>query len=462
MPIAAGSSHDANTDPSLDGLLMRLAARATTAPGDPAQRVEAVLAELRAALGVDCIGLSLLPRSSDDISRAHHYHATHGPCLARELLAAEPALVEMLRRGQAVLYPTAGQPLPQKLAAARVGTVLLLPLQTEDRWVGALGLATHRAEARWPAAVMASLQTFGCIAAGLLQHALSEVDAGEAWIALALEAGGVDVGSWDLATGEANATYHIAKAQSKQTPDHPFEPVRNYTDYMQLVHPEYRGRLLLAIETAIKAAAAGEDASFRVEYILVQPNGRQHWIEFSARVRRDAGGTPRVIEGALTDITSRKQIEQELNQQRQLLLRQTRLLEQTEQVTATGGWEWDLEADVVYWTSEMYRIYGFAPDSPLPPADELIQMCAPASAERLRAAIQQAAATGKAYDLQIEIVNRQGRHVPVRAAGQAEMENGRAIRLYGTVQDITQRTELERQLSEARALYHPSQPPDLG
>lgn len=459
MPIAADSSHGVDTDSSLDGLLMRLAARLAVAPGDPAGRVEAILGELRAALEVDCVGLNLLSSDSDDAGRARHYHATLGPCPVRELLAAEPALVEELRRGQAVVYPPAEQPLPKTLAAAGVGTVLLLPLQAAERWVGTLGLAIHRAEARWPAAVMTSLQMFGCIVAGLLR-APSELDAGEAWIAMALEAGGIDVGMWNLVTGGTRATYHIAKAQSKQAPAHPIEPVHTYTDYLELVHPEHRGRLLSTIEAAIRAAVSGGDPSFQVEYILVQPNGNRHWVEFSGRVRRDASGVPTLVEGTLVDITKRKQIEQELNQQRQLLLRQTRLMEQTEQVAATGGWEWDLEADIVYWTPEMYRIYGFAPDSPLPPADELIRMATPESAERLRVAIQQALATGKAYDLQIEIVNRQGEPVPARATGRAEMENGRAIRLYGTVQDITQRTELERQLREARALYRSSPRPD--
>lgn len=452
MPIAADSSHDANADTTLDGLLLHLAARLASAPGDPAERVQAILAELRTTLEVDCVGLSLLPSDSDDIDRAHHYHASLGPCPARELLAAVPELFEELRRGHVVIYPPTGESLPEKLAAAGIGTVLLLPLQMEDRWLGALGLATYQAGADWPAAVMASLQGFGQILAGLLR-APDVLDAREAWMAMALEAGGVDVGIWELVTGETRATYNIAKAQSKLTPEHPFEPVRAYTDFMQLVHPEHRGRLLAAIESAIKSAAAGSAPSFQVEYILVQPNGRQHWVEFSGRVRRDANSVPTVVEGTLMDITQRKQIEQELNQQRQILLRQTRLLEQAESVAAIGGWEWDLETDIVYWTPEMYRIYGFALDSLLPPVDDLIQMGMPASVERLRAAIQQALTTGRAYDLQVEIVNRQGERVPARVTGRAEMENGRTIRLYGTVQDITQRTELERQLREARALY---------
>lgn len=453
MPIAADSTQDANVDTALDSLLLRLTGRLVEAAGNPSARVQAILAELRTALELDCVGLSLLPRDSDNLRSARHYHAGFGPCPARDLLTAVPALVEDLRRGQVVIYPRAGESLPEALAAARIGAALLLPLQTETRWIGTLGLVSERAGERWSQPVMTSLQTFGRILAGLLQHTLSDVNAEEAWMAMALEASGIDASSWNLVTGEANSTYHIAMDQSNQSPEHPFEPVQKYNDYLQLVNPEHRGRVLLAIEAAIKSAVSGGDPSIQFEYILVQPNGRQHWVEYSGRVRRDANGAPAVIEGALMDISKRKQVEQELNQQRQMLMRQTRLLEQAESVAAIGGWEWDIVNDILYFTPEMYRIYGFAPDSPLPPVEDLVQMNTPETRACLRAAIQQALATGQTYDLQMEIVNAEGQRIPVRATGRVEMEDGRAIRLFGTLQDITRTVSLERQLREARALY---------
>lgn len=449
MPIVTDPSQNEH-GPVLARLLLQMAGRLAGATGDPVETLQAILVELQTALNVDCIGLSLLPSGSDDVLKADHYHATTGPCPARELLWSEPSLIDRLRRGEIVNYPPAGKLLPNSLAAAGIGTILLLPLQTEARWVGTLGLATHRAEERWSKAVMGMLQTFGCIVAALVQSDPGKIEANadNAWLQMALEASGVDAGVWDLATGDFYTTFNVATQVSTNT----FTPETEFTGYMQLVHPDYRERLLMAIESAINS----EDPRCQVEYILVQPNGRRMWVEFSGRMRRDAAGAPRFIEGTLIDITQRKQMEQELNGQRQLLLRQTRLMEQSEGVAAIGGWEWDLVTDQLYFTPETYRIYGLSPDSPLPSVEDVVNRCTPESIPLLTAAMDHTLASGESYDLHITIFNTQGERVPVRTTGRVEIENGRAIRLYGVLQDVTHTVDLERKLRESRSAYSAS------
>ncbi len=54
------------------------------------------------------------------------------------------------------------------------------------------------------------------------------------------------------------------------------------------------------------------------------------------------------------DITERKRAEQEL-------LQQQRMLTQAQQVARIGSWEWDIAANRVTWSAELYRIYGVAP-----------------------------------------------------------------------------------------------------
>lgn len=438
----------------LDRLLLHLAGRLADAAA-PDEALHGALATLQNTLQVDCIGLSLMPSGSDDPRSMRHYHATFGPCPARELLQIEPALFEPLRRGETVVYPPAGKSLPPAIAAAGIGSVLILPLHGDSRWLGALGMAAHEPERQWPDAALVSLQSFGRLVALTMQHTLDVAKAGgeESWLRMALEGGGVDVGVWDLTTGDFHTTYNVAKRALANTT---VAPASSYPDYMELVHPGHRERLMLALEAAIN----GSQPTCQVEHILVQPNGQQMWMEFTGRVRRDANGAPRLVEGSLVDITKRKLIEQELSQQRQLLLRHVRLLEQAENVAAIGGWEWDLVNDTLYFTPELYRIYGFAAETRIPPAEEVIAMCTPESETALMAAIHHALTTGASYDLNIELVNAQDKPVSLRATGFAEIENGRAIRLYGIVQDITQTQTLKRQLREVQARYHTSHTPD--
>ena len=63
------------------------------------------------------------------------------------------------------------------------------------------------------------------------------------------------------------------------------------------------------------------------------------------------------------DITERKQAEQQLQQQQ-------RLLDQAQQLAGVGSWSWEIAANRVSWSAELYRIYGVDPAS---------HACAPAS-----------------------------------------------------------------------------------
>ena len=66
---------------------------------------------------------------------------------------------------------------------------------------------------------------------------------------------------------------------------------------------------------------------------------------------RDEDGRPLAIIALNSDITERKRAEEELAET-------TGLLERTQQISKTGGWEYDLATGRLTWTDEVYRIYG--------------------------------------------------------------------------------------------------------
>lgn len=56
---------------------------------------------------------------------------------------------------------------------------------------------------------------------------------------------------------------------------------------------------------------------------------------------------------------------------------------------------------------------------------------------------------GQSWDLELELLTVQGRRIAVRAAGQVDVLDGRAVRAYGTFQDITERKLAEEALQRA-------------
>ena len=95
--------------------------------------------------------------------------------------------------------------------------------------------------------------------------------------------------------------------------DSPEELIEGITDirHQFYVNPSDRDILLTAIANHRKA--------FGFEVQVYRKDGRKIWISISARLRYDETGQPDVIEGFITDITTRKRAEEALEESRNYL-----------------------------------------------------------------------------------------------------------------------------------------------
>lgn len=124
-----------------------------------------------------------------------------------------------------------------------------------------------------------------------------------------------------------------------------------------------------------------------------------------------------------------------------MLARTQTLLEHTGELTQVGGWEVDLRS---------IRIAGLAP--PLEPSfEDANKLFAPEACTQLGAAMQAAREHGTPYDLELRLQSADGQPKWGRTQGFAELQDGRAVRLYGTLQDISERRAVEEALRQANA-----------
>jgi PAS domain S-box-containing protein len=149
------------------------------------------------------------------------------------------------------------------------------------------------------------------------------------------------------------------------------------------------------------------------------------------------------------DITERKRAEEELR-------RSHDLLNITGQLAKVGGWELIPETQALTWTEEVYRIHEVEPATRLSVA-EAINFYAPQAQPVISAAVQAAIETGAPFDLELPLITARGRHIWVRAQGAVERRDGKTVRLYGALQDITGRRQAEeamgQRLAELEALH---------
>ncbi len=118
-----------------------------------------------------------------------------------------------------------------------------------------------------------------------------------------------------------------------------------------------------------------------------------------------------------------------------------------------GSWSWDIAADEVSWSNEMFRIYGLDPTDTLR-YEDFLERLHPDDRERVEGIIKRAYETGEPFDYQHDLVRPDGDIRTIHARGRVVSDcDGRPVRMSGTGQDVTERVRRERDLRRSAESY---------
>ncbi len=146
------------------------------------------------------------------------------------------------------------------------------------------------------------------------------------------------------------------------------------------------------------------------------------------------------------DITER------LQAQRALAASERRLAE-AQRIAGLGSFEVDLATGRQSWSAELYNILGLDPG--LPPTQDLFgSRMYPDDQYTLFTAWRRAVADGTAFHLQYRIIRPDGqiRHIDARVVAELS-EDGRPVRISGTLRDNTDKVEADRVRRAAQARF---------
>jgi PAS domain S-box-containing protein len=175
----------------------------------------------------------------------------------------------------------------------------------------------------------------------------------------------------------------------------------------------------------------GIPISFQIRFL--HATGHYIWLEGTMNNLLNVQGVNAIVSN-FRDVTKRKELED--------------LLHKANTLARIGGWEIDLVKETIYWTDITREIHetsaGYQPNMNTgmnffkegKGRDLII--------EKVKDAIE----SGKSWDVELPIITAKNNEKWIRTIGEAEFENGKCIRVYGSFQDIDQRKKAEEKMKK--------------
>jgi PAS domain S-box-containing protein len=184
-----------------------------------------------------------------------------------------------------------------------------------------------------------------------------------------------------------------------------------------------------------------QESFYGLESIQYHKNGQILFLEHNGMPRIDEQGNIMGYHGITHDITARKNTEEKLRSSEQ----QLRL---AQNVARLGSWEFEVSTNKFTWSEQSLLIYGLEPADIEPDYQDYWNIYHPEDRERLHTAIDHTLASGQSFITDARILLSNGTQRFIELRGEAISYHGQVVRLFGTVQDITERKQLELQAAQ--------------
>jgi len=249
-----------------------------------------------------------------------------------------------------------------------------------------------------------------------------------------------EIGSyeWDIIANSSKLTPQLVKILE-------YEGGQDLAKFISHVHIEDQKRVEDALQKAFTETGI-YDCEFRY-----QNKGLEKILWSRGKVMY-RNGIAAKMNGTIMDVTERHRIFEKLQ-------RSEELYKQAEALTHIGNYTWDLNNKTLIWTEELYRIYGLPLNGNEISNEEVAAFHHPEDIEHIQNEIRSATESLSPFDFYYRIILADQKVKILHARGDvlANKQTGKAYKLVGTVQDVTEKQTLIRSLKYNEHLYKQAQ-----
>jgi diguanylate cyclase (GGDEF)-like protein/PAS domain S-box-containing protein len=130
------------------------------------------------------------------------------------------------------------------------------------------------------------------------------------------------------------------------------------------------------------------------------------------------------------------------------------LYKKSQEITHLGNWEWDIKSHKLRWNDEIYRIFGLDPQSVEPTYETFLSFIHVDDRDKVQQSVKNAIEHNINYDTTHRLTLLDNSTKYVRERGKVfRDESGEAIRMLGTVQDITTEFKIKHELEQSEKKF---------
>jgi len=184
---------------------------------------------------------------------------------------------------------------------------------------------------------------------------------------------------------------------------------------------------------------------FDVDFRIILADGTLRWINWHGRATYGDDGKVARVFTVCQDVSSRMETLTALRES-------DANMREAQAIAGIGSWTWDHRADIPVWTEQIYRLFGIDPQQEAFDFKNVWKLFTPESWQRLNAGVTRAIDEGLPYECEVEVVRPNGEHRWATARGRPiRLADGNIVGLHGTMQDITDRRQVEQALQAVQA-----------
>ena len=229
------------------------------------------------------------------------------------------------------------------------------------------------------------------------------------------------------------------------------EVVGKVTVAETIIPPRFRQAHVNGLARVLRTAE-GPMLRKRVELAALNRDGTEFPVELTITPVKAKDVT--TFHAFLHDISERKSSEHAIRRSEAELRRSQARLEQAQTISHMGSWEWDVRANRVTWSDELYRIYGLEPGAFRASFEGYLELVHDDDRDRVQAIIGRALADHRPFFFQERVVRPDGEIRQLESQGEVVVDSDGAVtRMIGVCHDITERAAAIHAAHEAEERF---------